>query len=48
MFPQAVTILRRERLLVGDEFNEFEAFVKHLNETAAKREEAMDSVEVGR
>ncbi|EER16864.1 ubiquitination factor e4, putative [Perkinsus marinus ATCC 50983] len=45
-FNKAVTILRRERLLVGDEFNEFEAFVKHLNETAAKREEAMDSVEI--
>ncbi|KAF4741001.1 hypothetical protein FOZ62_028790, partial [Perkinsus olseni] len=42
----AVTILRRERLLVGDEFNEFEAFVKHLNDTASKREEAMDNVEI--
>ncbi|KAF4682500.1 hypothetical protein FOZ60_010458 [Perkinsus olseni] len=45
-FNKAVTILRRERLLVGDEFNEFEAFVKHLNDTASKREEAMDNVEI--
>ncbi|KAF4656359.1 hypothetical protein FOL47_009025 [Perkinsus chesapeaki] len=45
-FNKAVTILRRERLLVGDEFKEFEAFVKHLNETASKREEAMDNVEI--
>jgi hypothetical protein len=45
-FRKAVNILRRERLLTQELLQEFESFVKRLNEFATQQKNALDSVTI--